>query len=91
LVAVLQTEIGDPLGRHQPAIGDAAGELRLRLVEQPGAHHRMDTVSPDQHVDGDAGAIVEPGLDPITPVREVDEAMAEMDMLGWKCGGNHRQ
>ena len=51
----------------------------------------MDAVGADQQVDRDAGAIVEPGLDPIAPLGEVDEAMAEMDMLGWKAGGDHRQ
>jgi hypothetical protein len=91
LIAPLQAEIGDPLGWHQPAKGDAAGELRLLLAEQPRAHRRMDAVGADQHVDGDAGAIVEPGLDPIAPLGEVYEAMAEMDMLGRKAGGDHCQ
>src|SRR5918997_3716439 len=66
LVAALQAEIGDSLDRHQPAIGDAAGELRLLLAEQLCAYCRVDAVGADQHVDRNASAIIEPGLDPIT-------------------------
>src|SRR6185312_762230 len=34
LVAALQPKLGDALARHQPAIGDAAGELRGLGPEQ---------------------------------------------------------
>src|SRR3954447_1122227 len=91
LAGAPQAEIGDSLDRHQPAIGDAASELRLLLAEQPGAYCRVDAMGADQNVDCDAGSIVDPALAPVAPVGEVDEAMAEMDMLGWKAGGDHRQ
>src|SRR3954447_13279500 len=47
--------------RHQPAISNTAGELRLLLAEQPGAHYRVDAIGADQYVDRDAGSIVKPG------------------------------
>ena len=82
LAAELEAEIGDALDRHQPAIGDAAGEVRRLVAEQRGAHRRMDAVGADQHVGGDARAVVEAGLDAVAPVVEADQAVAEMDVLG---------
>jgi hypothetical protein len=38
LVATLEPEIGDALGRHQPAIGDVARKARRLLAEERRAH-----------------------------------------------------
>src|SRR5918911_114425 len=50
LAAEFQAEIGDALDRHQPAIGDAAGELRRFSTEQDRSYRGMDAVGADQHV-----------------------------------------
>ncbi len=51
----------------------------------------MDAVGADQHVGGDARAVVEPGLDAVAPVGEADQAVAEMDALGREARGDDRE
>src|SRR5205085_8849380 len=77
--------------RHQPAIGDAAGEYRRLLAEQGGTRRRMDPVGPDQHIASNARAVREPGLDTVALVDEAYETMAEMDALRRKPTGDDRQ
>src|SRR5580704_17231822 len=91
LAAELEPEIGDALDRHQPAIGDAAGELRRLLAEQGSAYRRMDAVGADQNVGRDARLVLKPSLDVVAPLGEPSEAMSEMDPLGRKPRGNDRQ
>ena len=86
LVAALEAEIGDALGRHQPAIGDAAGKFRILGAEQQRPHSRMDTVGADQDVGGDALAVGEFDLDRIAALGNAKQAMAEMDVLDRQTG-----
>ena len=78
----LEPELAQPLGRHQPAVGDAAGEARLLGPEQEPAHRRVDPVRADQHVELGARAVGEARLDAVAVVGEAGEPVAEVDALG---------
>ncbi len=84
-------EIGDPLDRNEPAIGDTAGELRRLVAEKPGADSRMNAVGADQHIGLDTRAVGEPGLDAVAAIGEIDESAAEMDVFGGKSRGDDRE
>ena len=51
----------------------------------------MDAVGADQHVGGDAHAVVEPGLDAVALVGKADEPVAEMDALRREARGDDRE
>jgi hypothetical protein len=51
----------------------------------------MNAIGADQHVGRDAGAVVEPCLHNVAPVGEANEAVAEMDPLGWKARSDDRK
>ena len=74
----LQLEVTEPLGRHEAAVGDAAGEPRALGPEQGTAHGRVDAVGPDQQIHLDPGAVVEPRLDAIPALGEAREAVADV-------------
>ena len=78
----LELQVAQPLGRHQPAVGDAAGEARLLGPEQESADRRVDAVGADQRVELGAGAVGETGLDAIAAVDEAVEAVSGVDPLG---------
>ena len=65
-----EIEMGEPIGRHQPAIGDAAGEAGLFGTEQGATHRRVDAVGPHQRVDADVRAVLELGLDVVAVIDE---------------------
>ena len=65
LGADLEPEIGEPFGRDQSAIGDAAGKDRGLLAEQRGTHRRINAVGADQDVGGNPNAVLEPCLDAV--------------------------
>src|SRR5260370_20907381 len=44
LRAALEPEIGDALGRHEPAKGDAAGKVRRLLTKERNTHRPVDAV-----------------------------------------------
>src|SRR4051794_24500447 len=47
---MFEAEMGDPLERNQPAIGDVAGEARLFRTEQRLPHLRMNAVGADHEI-----------------------------------------
>ena len=51
----------------------------------------MDAIGADQHIDRDARAVVEPGLDSVAVLGEAGEPVAEMNVLARKSGRDHRQ
>jgi hypothetical protein len=87
----LEIEMLETFGRHQSAIGHAAGELRLLLAEQNTAHGGMDAIGADQHVSAHADAVVELDVDGSAAIAKSGEAMAAMHTLGRNGGGQHRQ
>ena len=77
------------LGRHEPAVGGAAGEDRVLGAEQRGAHVRVDAVGADQHVDVGDRAVVERDLDTVAVVSEAPEPVADMQAL--RRQGTHQR
>ena len=72
-----------PLGRHQSAIGDAAGEARAFRPQQLLAHARVDAVGTDQEIAACDRAIVEMHLDGIAAAHIRLESMVHMQTL-WR-------
>ncbi len=68
--------------RDQPAPGDAAGELRGIAAEQLFADDRMDTVSADQRIAGDALAVRKTQRDASSVIVEAGAARIEPDRIG---------
>ena len=78
----LQLQVGQPVGRDQPAVGDTTGEVRLLGAEQQVADGRVDAVGAHQQLELDVGAVAEPGLDVVAAVGQIGELVAEMDPVG---------
>ena len=57
LTFVMQFARWHPVRWHEPAIGDAAGELRIFRPQENLPHHRADTVGPDHDIGAGAGTI----------------------------------
>jgi hypothetical protein len=75
------SQIFQPFRRHEAAIAHAAREARLLRAEQEVAHRGVDAVGAHQHVDLDAGSVLELRLDPVAVAHEARQAMADMHVV----------
>jgi len=74
----LDAEMGDALGRHEPAPGDAPCEARLLGAKGEMAHAGMDAVRTDHKVDLDRSAILESRDRPLAVLFQVDQFVTDM-------------
>ena len=70
------------LGRHQAAVGGAAGEDGILRAEQRLADDRVDAVGADEEVDFDRGVVRERRLDTVAVVDQAAEQMPDVQALG---------
>ena len=78
----LELEVAQPLGRHQPAVGDAAREARLLGPEQDPAHPRVDAVGAHDDVEVGGGPVGEARLDALPALAQIGQPVTEVQALG---------
>ena len=83
----LEVEVAQALGRHQPAVGGAAGEDGVLRPEQHLADGRVDAVGADEEVDLGRRAVREGRLDAVAVVDEAGELVSDVQALGREGAG----
>ena len=77
----VEPEVAQSLGRHEPAVGDAAREARALGAEQDAAHDGVDAVGADQDVEFATDTALELRLDAIPMIGQAREPMADVKSL----------